>query len=138
MRFTARQHALVEELMHLSDHHERLSAVVDRAKQQLRFAAAERSDRNRVAGCVSNVWMIPELRGGHCYFRSDADSPVVRGLVALVVAFYSGATPAEILQTDADPLETLDLTRSLSATRRHGLAAVKSAIRAFAAASSLL
>jgi cysteine desulfuration protein SufE len=135
MRFTARQHALVEELMHLHDSHERLSAVVDRAKREPRFSSQERTEAHRVAGCASSVWLIGEFRDAHCYFRSDAESPVVRGLVALLTNFFSGATPEEILGTEANPLQTLELERSLSATRRHGLGAVRQAIRNFASAA---
>lgn len=135
MRFTARQHALVDELMHLNDSHERLSAVVDRARRAPRLSPDERTDANRVAGCASSVWLIGELRNGLCYFRSDADSPVVRGLVALLAEFFSGAPPGEILDTDANPLATLDLERGLSVTRRHGLKAVCNGIRGFATAS---
>lgn len=73
---------------------------------------------------------------GGCRFRSDADSPLVRGLVTLLSDFFSDLTPAEILKTDVDPLELLDINRSLSPTRRHGLAAVIAAIRSFAALSA--
>ncbi len=58
---------------------------------------------------------------------------MVRGLIALVSDFFSGATPAEILASDLDPLAALDLTRNLSPTRRNGLASTREAIRAFAA-----
>jgi cysteine desulfuration protein SufE len=85
-----------------------------------------------VHGCSSSVWLLCELSEGRCRFRSDADSPVVRGLVALLAEFNSHATPAEIVASDADPLDLLDLKRALTPTRRHGLEAVSNAIRAFA------
>jgi sulfur transfer protein SufE len=48
------------------------------------------------------------------------------------VEFNSDQTPAEIISSDLEPLDLLDLKRALTPTRRHGLAAVSSAIRAFA------
>jgi cysteine desulfuration protein SufE len=56
----------------------------------------------------------------------------VLGLVSLTAEFFTSAAPTEILANNTDPIELLHLSRTLSPTRRHGLAAVRSAIRAFA------
>jgi cysteine desulfuration protein SufE len=132
MGLTPHQQALLNEIRFNDDPQERLAAVVDRARRLPKLGPGERTDTHRVRGCSSSVWLIPELREGRCYFRVGADSPVVLGLVALLADFHAGSTPAEIISNPADPLETLDLTRTLSPTRRHGLAAVHAAIRAFA------
>lgn len=132
MALTAHQQALLDEILLSDDPQERLAAVVDRARRLPKLGPAERTDAHRVRGCSSSVWLIPELRDGRCYFRVGADSPVVLGLVALLADFHAGSTPAEIVSNATDPLETLDLTRTLSPTRRHGLAAVQAAIRTFA------
>jgi len=132
MRLAAHQYSLVEELMHLEDVQERLSAIVERARRHPRLPDEQRGPAHRVPGCSSNVWLASELRDGRCYFRADADSPVVRGLVALLADFFSDAKPSEIIATEIDPLETLGLVRMLSLTRRNGLAAVRKAIVAFA------
>lgn len=126
------QHALIDGLLQHEDLRERLSAVVERTRRSPRLTSAQRLPAHRVAGCASDVWLIGELTDARCIFRSDADSAVVRGLVALTADFFSGARPEDIVATVEDPLELLDLKRSLSPTRRHGLAAVVSAIRQFA------
>ncbi len=129
--------ALEEDLAIIPDPQERLGAVVDRAKRMPPLAATERTDAQRVPGCVSSVWLVADLRGGRLYYRADADSPLVRGLVALVCEFFSGATPAEIAASEADPLATLDLLKNLSPTRRNGLTAVRTRIRTLAQAQAL-
>jgi cysteine desulfuration protein SufE len=123
---------LVDELALVDDPHERLTLVIDRAKKIPPLAPVERIDGHRVRGCVSVVWLVGEVRDGRCVFRSDAESPIVRGLVALLCECFSGFTPAEIVATDADPLTALDLTKNLSPTRRNGLAAARQAIHTFA------
>ena len=120
----------------LDDPQERLALVVERAKNIPALAAAERTAAHRVRGCVSIVWLVSAVHEGRCVFRSDAESPVVRGLVALLCEFYSGFPPAVIAASDADPLEALGLLRNLSPTRRNGLAAARAAIRAFAQAQA--
>lgn len=132
MILTEKLQRLAEDFSVLPDAQERLAAVVDRARRLTPLAAADRSEDHRVHGCVSVVWVIGERRGERCHFRSDAESPLVRGLVAFVCDFFSDAPAAEIAATDADPLETLGLARNLSPTRRNGLAAVRATIQAFA------
>jgi cysteine desulfuration protein SufE len=128
---------LVDDLAVFEDPHERLATVVDRAKRVPTLPPTERIDANRVRGCVSVVWLVPEVREGHVYFRSDAESPVVRGLVACLCEFFSGAPVADVAASDLEPLDALDLTRNLSPTRRNGLAAVRRAIREFAQRASM-
>lgn len=127
---------LVDDLAIIDDPQERLGAVVDRAKKLPPLAESERTDANRVRGCISLVHLVGELRDGRCYYRCEADGPLVRGLVALLCTFFSDASPADIAAFDPDPLEALDLAKNLSPTRRNGLASARATIRAFAAQHS--
>jgi len=132
MPITAAQQQLVDDFALIEDVQERLGAVVDRAKRLPPLPAADKSEQNRVQGCVSQVWVVGELRDGRCFFRCDADGPLVKGLVAFLCEFFSGATPAEIAASDASPIESLGLMRNLSPTRVNGLAAVRARIRELA------
>jgi cysteine desulfuration protein SufE len=123
---------LTDDLSVFEDPQERLGAIVDRAKRVPPLPASERTEANRVRGCVSVVWLMADLREGRGYFRGDAESPVVRGLVVCLCDFFSGAPIDEIAASDLEPLEALDVIRNLSPTRRNGLAAVRKAIREFA------
>lgn len=120
----------------LEDPQERLAALVQRARKRTPLAPAERTDAHRVRGCVSVVWLVGEVRDGRCHFRSEAESPLVGGLVGAYCDFFSDLPAAEIAGSDVDPLAALDLVRNLSPTRRHGLAATLKAIREFAAAAN--
>lgn len=132
MPLLPRQSALLEEISLLDDPQERLAAVVDRIRRRPPLPPAERTAARLVPGCISQVWLLPSVRDGRCHFLADADSPLVRGLVLFLADFFDDATPAEILATDLDPLEHLGLLRTLSPTRRHGLASVLAALRTFA------
>lgn len=123
---------LVEDLAVVDDPQERLSLVVERARNLAPLTPGERVDANRVPGCVSVVWLVGDLRDGRCRFRCHAESPVVHGLVALLCEFFSGFAPELIAGSDADPLEALGLVKNLSPTRRNGLAAARATIKGFA------
>lgn len=129
---TAAQQQLLDDYSLIENLQERLSAVVDRARRLPPLPEAERTAAHRVHGCISQVWVVSELRDGRCHFRCDADGPLVKGLVAFVCSYYEHLTPAELLADDTDPLAELGLLANLSPTRRNGLAAVRAALRAFA------
>ncbi|HET7536532.1 MAG TPA: SufE family protein [Candidatus Didemnitutus sp.] len=127
-----KQQQLIDDYAVIDDVQERLAAVVDRAKSRPVLSAEERTDAARVRGCVSQAWVVAELRDGCCYFRSDADSPLVRGLLTLLCDFYSAAAPADVVATEPILLEELGLTRTLSPTRLNGLRSVRAKIREYA------
>jgi cysteine desulfuration protein SufE len=129
----AKQKQMIEDLAVIDDPQERLAVVVDRARNRPPLPDVERTEANRVTGCVSLAWVVGEIRDGRCLFRCDADSPLVRGLIVLLCDFYSDATPAEVFATEPELFEQLNLARNLSPTRLNGLKSVRAAIRAFAA-----
>jgi len=129
-----KQQQLVADYAIIDDPQERLAAVVDQARRRAPLPETERTEANRVKGCVSLAWVVGEVREGRCRFRCDADSPLVRGLLVLLCDFYSGATPAEVAATEPALIEQLGLDRNLSPTRLNGLRSVRARIRDFAAA----
>jgi cysteine desulfuration protein SufE len=136
MTLVQRHRRLIDDLLIIPDRQERLTIVVDQARRLPVFPATERAAGNRIAGCQSAVWLIAESQvDGTLSLRVDADSPLVKGLVHLLCAAYSGATPAEIAAIEPKFLEELELLRDLSPTRRNGLAAVRTRIRELATAA---
>lgn len=133
MTIEEKQNQLIENYSIIDDPQERLSAVVDDARKMPALPDSERTEANRVKGCVSQAWIAAELRDGLCYFRSDADSPLVRGLLKLICELYNGTTPAEVSATEPVLFEELGLARNLSPTRLNGLRSVRAKIREFAA-----
>lgn len=133
MTIVEKQKQLIENYSIIDDPQERLSAVVDDARKMPALPDIERTETNRVKGCVSQAWIAAELRDGRCYFRGDADSPLVRGLLKLICELYNGATAAEVSATEPVLFEELGLARNLSPTRLNGLRSVRAKIREFAA-----
>lgn len=136
MTLAEKQRQLIEDYTIIPDPQERLGAVVDNARRRPPLPEAERTETNRVKGCVSLAWVVGEMRDGRCYFRSDADSPLVRGLLTLLCDFYSDATPADVAATEPALLEELGLAKNLSPTRLNGLRSVRAKIREFAATAT--
>lgn len=116
---------MVEDFTFLDDWEDRYMHVIDMGKALPPLSANEKSDVNKVKGCVSQVWLITEKKDGKLTFRGDSDAHIVKGLVAIVLQIYSGRTPTEIQTLDAEPiLMELGLAEHLSPQRSNGLRAM--------------
>ena len=96
----------------------------------------QRTERNLVRGCQSQVWLVARHDGkGRLHLAIDSDAHIVRGLIAVVLAAYHGKSPAEMVRFNVEALfEELALLSHLTPTRGNGLLAIVSRIRAVAAA----
>ncbi len=128
---------LQETFEFIEDWEERYRILIDLGRQLPEFPESERTEANRVEGCTSNVWLIcrrDETAPQRLVFLADSDAFIVKGLIALVLMAYSGATPEEIEQTDIrDLFRRLGLERNLSPNRRDGFYAMVDRIHELAA-----
>lgn len=87
----------------------------------------------KVRGCQSQVWLVPEKRDGHLFFKGDSDAAIVKGIMFIVLTVFSGKTPDEIKQIDVtDIFNGLGLHEHLSPSRRNGLTAMTEKILHYA------
>lgn len=135
MSLAEKQTTMIARLRAIEDAHERLAAITSRGKKWPSPTDAERTDAALVPGCSSRVWLVGEMSDGVCRFRMDADSPLVKGLAALLCELYDGAPAAEIVALEPDLVAGLGLDRMLSPTRLNGFANIRAAIRRFAEAN---
>jgi cysteine desulfuration protein SufE len=102
-----------------------------------------RTDSNKVQGCASQVWLQTDIRpngpdGPALTFAGDSDAHIVRGLIAILFALYSGKPAKEILSLD--PFATFDqlgLREHLTPQRSNGLRSMVNRIRADAGAAQM-
>jgi len=95
----------------------------------------DRIDTNKVQGCASQVWLATTVRnngadGPVLSFSGDSDAHIVRGLIAILFAMFSGRHAREILTTDAIALfERLGLREHLTPQRSNGFRSMVERIR---------
>lgn len=132
MTLKEKKDALIEEITLIPDPYERLGYIVDRGKQAQGLSEDLRIDSFKIEGCMSQLWVVPEFKAGHCQYHSESDSAIVKGIASLLCDFYSGAKPEEIVKTDADFLGEVGITQHLSPNRRNGLSRIVESIQRFA------
>ncbi len=132
MNLKDKQDALVEEITLIPDAYERLGYIVECGKKAKGLPEALRIDSFKIEGCMSQLWVVPEFKDGLCYFRSESDSAIVKGIAELLCNFYSEQKPDEIAATDAEFLGEVGITQHLSPNRRNGLSRIVESIQRFA------
>jgi cysteine desulfuration protein SufE len=96
---------------------------------------AARTDANKVQGCASQVWLATAIKpngsaGPVLAFEGDSDAHIVRGLIAILFALYSGKGAQQILEADAIKLfEKLGLREHLTPQRSNGFRSMVNRIR---------
>ena len=131
MTLADKQQSLIDDLNIIDDLHERLNAVVSRGAA-MKLAEEHKIEANLVPGCVSRVWLHGKLVDGRTHFACDAESPMVKGLAALLCELYTDADPQEVAAIEPEVWEGCGFTKMLSPTRLNGLANMRVKIREMA------
>ena len=128
---------IIDNFEFLDDWEERYRYVIDLGRKLEGLPDADKTEENRVQGCVSSVWMTWTLACEDpptLAFKADSDAHIVRGLVCILLAAYSNKSPADIMKVDIrEVFERLDLSSHLSPSRSNGFFAMVERIRGIAA-----
>ncbi len=120
--------SLVEDFAFLEDWEDRYRYVIEIGRALPELSEADRVEANKVRGCASQVWMVSEIvRNGEpvLKFRGDSDAHIVRGLIAILFAIYSGRCADEIVRIDAKGVfRRLGLAEHLTPQRSNGFASM--------------
>jgi cysteine desulfurase/selenocysteine lyase len=100
-------HEIIAELAELDDPADRLTYLIEIGRTLPPLADHEKTEENRVLGCQARVWLVASPRPGTppaLELAAESDAAIVQGLIAVLLAAYSGKSPAEIR---AFPIEEL-------------------------------
>jgi cysteine desulfuration protein SufE len=121
---------------------DRYRYVIELGRSLPAFPEEARTDKNKVQGCASQVWLVSERQppknggGPVIEFKGDSDAHIVKGLIAILFALYSGQPAKKILDTDAIAVfQRLGLGEHLTPQRSNGFRSMVERMRADANAA---
>lgn len=113
---------IAETFEFLPDWEERYREVIALGRAMDPMPEALKVPATKVTGCASQVWIHPEIADGRYAFKGDSDASIVRGLIAILHALYTGLPLGEVGKVNAAAeLARLGLDSHLSAQRSNGL-----------------
>ncbi|WP_419913262.1 SufE family protein [Hoeflea sp.] len=132
---------IIEDFEYLDDWEDRYRYVIELGRTLEPMPDADKTDANKVQGCVSQVWLTytvdaSDPLGPILNFKGDSDAHIVRGLVAIMLAACSGQRASEIVAFDEGALfSRLGLIEHLTPQRANGLKSLVARIKREARAS---
>ena len=132
---------IIDNFSVLDDWDDRYRYLIELGRELPPLAEAAHNDANKVQGCASQVWLDTRVRpngasGPLLTFAGDSDAHIVRGLIAILFAIYSGKAAKDILASDALALfERLGLREHLTPQRSNGFRSMVERIRSDARAA---
>jgi len=132
---------IIENFTLLDEWDDRYRYVIELGRALPPLPESAHTDANKVQGCASQVWLTSHVEpdgteGPVLTFEGDSDAHIVRGLVAILIALYSGKTARDILAIDAlDLFNRMGLRENLTPQRSNGLRSMVERIRTEASAA---
>lgn len=128
-----------ENLEFLDDWEDRYKYVIELGQSLAALDESAYVAANKVEGCVSQVWLLPEFENHDgkdvLVLHGDSDAMIVKGLVAIVIAYFSGHSASEIAELDAErDFAAIGLQEHLTTQRANGLKAMIKRVESLAAA----
>lgn len=134
MTIEEKQDRIVRQFELLGDWPERYKYIIKLGNKLDPLEEEYKVEENLVRGCQSQVWLVTEQDEDKIIFKADSDAAITKGLVAMLVNFYSGEKPDTILQTDPEFIDKIGMQQHLSPTRSNGLASMVKQMKIYAMA----
>lgn len=134
MGVAERQAEIVAEFAGMTDWKARYRRIIEIGRALPPLPEEFQTENFKVKGCQSQVWLHAKQEEGKVLFAATSDSDIVRGLVALVVKAYSGATPDEVIAQPPSFIDQIGLGESLTQARANGLSAMVKQVKLYAVA----
>jgi cysteine desulfuration protein SufE len=132
---------IIDNFAVLDDWDDRYRYLIELGRELPALAEAAHNDANKVQGCASQVWLETDVHpngasGPILTFEGDSDAHIVRGLIAVLFAVFSGKSAKDILAIDALALfEQMGLREHLTPQRSNGFRSMVQRIRCDAQAA---
>ncbi|HME30237.1 MAG TPA: SufE family protein [Pseudolabrys sp.] len=126
---------IIENFALLDEWDDRYRYVIELGRTLTPLPDGAHIDANKVQGCASQVWLLTHVKpngvsGPTLRFEGDSDAHIVRGLIAILFALYSGKSARDILAIDALAIfDRIGLRENLTPQRSNGLRSMVERIR---------
>jgi cysteine desulfuration protein SufE len=113
----------ISETLEILEGLEKMEYVVDMAKKSEDLLPEERTDKNKIYGCMSETWVVVEGTKNSVSIRADSEARIVKGMLHLLAESINGHSGDEIMELEEQEiLNRLGLGGSITNRRMNGFA----------------
>ena len=120
----AKQRHVVELFSDCHSDDDKYQKIIQLGKRQAKLDPALKTEKNRVQGCQSQMYMHTWLEDGKIFFETESDALISAGLGMLLQLVFSGETPETVLKCTPQHIDELGIRQALTPGRSNGLASL--------------
>ena len=106
--------------------------LLDQGKKAKKFPEEFRMDNFIVSGCQAKVWLVPFIEKKLLFFHVDSDVFISKGMITILSDIYGNNLPDEILKSDFELIQQLNLDTLLTPGRTNGVYSMLKQIKKYA------
>ena len=106
--------------------------LLEQGKKAEPFPEEYRQDNFKVSGCQSQVWLVPFLNDKLLSFHTDSDAFISKGMISILSDIYGNNLPDDILNSDFELINKLNLNALLTPGRTNGVYSMLQKIKEYA------
>lgn len=126
--------SLIENFAFLESWEDKYQYLIELGEELKPLPQNLKTDAFKVAGCQSEVWLVPSLQGKKFCFQADSDAIMVKGIISILMSVYHQKDVTEIKNIEVEKIfDKLGLQEHLSPSRRNGMRSMVDKIRFYAA-----
>lgn len=126
------ENTFIEDLNMLDDWFFQYEYLLEISADLPHIPKEKRTEKNRVPGCQSGVWLILSSEKGRVKVLADSDALIIRGILSIIVSVLDGRTSQEIVEYKPRFIEETRLKEQISTDRFQGIQSVIKSIQQFA------
>ena len=130
------QKDLIEEFSFFDNWQDKYEHIIDMGKKLSMLPDKYHTDKFKVEGCVSEVFLVPSIKNNILSFQADSNSVITRGLIAMLLRIYSDRTPKDIIGNPPEFIDKVGLGVHLTPSRTNGLHSMVEKIMEYAKQNS--
>lgn len=124
---------LIENFSFLESWEDKYQYLIDLGETLPPLDDCFKTDAFKVAGCQSQVWLVPEIKDGKFFFKADSDAIMVKGIIFILMSIYNAKETGQIKNIEIEKIfAKLGLQEHLSPSRRNGMLSMVQRIRFYA------
>src|SRR5690348_13362210 len=112
------QNEIIQEFQFLEgDREAMLQYLMELGEKLPPFPDTDKTEQNKIQGCMSTVWLSCKPEGDKLYFQADSNTAITKGLTSLLIRVLSGQPISTILHTDLYFLEQIGMSQLIGSQR---------------------
>ncbi len=126
------QKKIISDFELFSDWSDKYQHLIDQGNKIPALDKKYKIPENLVKGCQSQFWLIAEIIDDKVYYQADCDSPIPKGIVALLIRVLSSQSTNDIKDSDLFFVQETQLINYLSPNRVQGITSLISRMKQLA------